>query len=357
MKATPKTYSGSATKVAQELPVEKKIDLLRDIPLEVSAYSAELPAQLTSAEQVVELLNTRRNLLVHMEAIRRSYQQLSSSEKDKLLSTLFERYQQMNDDAYRFFDHGYAQLVLQNNKTGLFFLRKANDQIKDQFSSLAYAAAEVEADLNFEDASPTQMTTRKLDAIFRFKDAVKRDAEKHKPGFWPSYVSIIEKVKAIPAYQDFTADDASLPYVPYGNTSLPIQQASAVTQDGSAQAGYSASACQALSPYQKSPTESLYHQRPVDLLGTGVPLNFQVYKTDKPKGDLAAYNVVLTNAQQTVAQFETPVAPYIIEDLDGDKQFELVVRQYAYDPLHPVQVYRYDGCKYELDQDLEAQFK
>lgn len=337
-----KVLSGNASKTVQDFP-PKKFDLLRAVPLEVSGYTdSPLPATFSTADQIVEVLNSKRDLLVHMEAIRRSYTQLSAAEQVNLLDDLFERYRSMDDDAVRFFDYGYAQLVIQNNKTGLFFLRKANDALKDQFSSLAYAIAQVEADINFEDAKPNEMTTRKLDAIFRFKDAVKRDANRHKPGFWPTYVRMIEKVKAIPAYQDYTSSDVSVNYVPYGNIEVP-----AITM---LPASFSKAPVMANSA--ELTAQTLFQDRYVNLLGNGKPIRFQAYNTGIP----SQYRIIISDAGQAISDLTTQNTSQIMEDIDGDKQFELVVRQYATNPMVPVQVYRYKDSKFELDKTIDARF-
>lgn len=338
-----KVLSGNASKTVQDFP-PKKFDLLRAIPLEVSGYTdTPLPSAFTSASQVVEVLNSRRDLLLHMEAIRRSYTQLSAAEQQTLLDDLFDRYRSIDEDPVRFFDYGYAQLVIQNNKTGLFFLRKANDAIKDQFSSFAYGIAQVEADINFEDAKPSEMTQRKLDAIFRLKDAVRRDAGKHKPGFWPSYVRVVEKIRAIPAYQDFTSSDISVNYVPYGNIEVPpIATLPANANKSSVQSSDPALAAQ-----------MLFQDRYVNLLGNGKPIRFQAYNTGIP----SQYRIILWDGGQAISDLTTQNTSQIMEDIDGDNQFELVVRQYATNPMTPVMVYRYKDSKFELDKTIDARFR
>lgn len=199
------------------------IDILRSIPLEIQGYPAaqQLPEHFDSAAAVSSALSSAPSMLVRMEILRRSYADLSVTERDQVLAALEKRHKLNEKDLQVGFDYGYAQLVYEHNKTGLFFLRKANDAFKTQFSSLAYGMAEAEADLTLENATIEQMTTRKLDTIYRLGDAVQRDAEKHEPGFWPSFVRVIEKLKPVTAYEHFTRRDFSLVYVPYGNKVIP----------------------------------------------------------------------------------------------------------------------------------------
>jgi hypothetical protein len=199
------------------------IDLLRSIPLEIQNYPAaqQLPEHFDSAVSVSSVLNSALPMLVRMEILRRSYGDLSVADRDQVLDALEKRHKLNEKDLQIGFDYGYAQLVYDHNKTGLFFLRKANDAFKTQFSSLAYGMAEAEADLTLENATVEQMTTRKLDTIYRLGDAVHRDAEKHESGFWPSFVRVIEKLKPVTAYDHFTRRDFSLVYVPYGNKVVP----------------------------------------------------------------------------------------------------------------------------------------
>ncbi|MBX2860005.1 MAG: hypothetical protein KTR14_02130 [Vampirovibrio sp.] len=199
------------------------IDLLRDVPLEIGAYEASdhvLDTSLTSADAVMNVLQGSQNLLVHMEVLRRGYTELSTAEQQKLIKNLLARKKAMAEDTASFFDYGYAELVYNRNKTGLFFLRKANDRLKNQFTSLAYAMAQAEVDLNEEGASPSEMTTRKLDVTYKLTDAVHRDAKSHKPGFWASFVRVQQKLQPVTAFKDIVKSDFSTSYVPYATSSL-----------------------------------------------------------------------------------------------------------------------------------------
>src|ERR1043166_2463371 len=62
------------------------IDILRAVPLEVSgdASAQQFPARFQTADEVLRALDGTPVLLVHMEAIRRSYADLSVTERDKV---------------------------------------------------------------------------------------------------------------------------------------------------------------------------------------------------------------------------------------------------------------------------------
>lgn len=65
---------------------------------------------------------------------------------------------------------------------------------------------------------------------------------------------------------------------------------------------------------------------------------------------------VLDSQGQEELQFLTSHLD-IVEDLDNDAVYELVVRQYRKNPLDPVRVYRLSGNRYELDQKSYQQFQ
>ena len=347
------------------------IDLLRSVPLEVTGYASAqcLPPQLTSAQDVLTVLNGTPVLLVHMEALRRGYTELPAEERAKLLSDLHKRHMAKETDLMLGFDLGYAELVYEHNKTGLFFLRKANDHFQDQFSNLAYGMAQAEADITLENASPEELTTRKMDVMYRLGDAVKIDAAHHQPGFWPSYMHVLEKLKPMGAYKSFSRRDFSLAYVPYGNTVVPLRPAvnsssslSQTQQPGSlGQLPFSATVTPASSTAVCSPEAgtsestgffgSIVSQRTANFNGKLASIQF--YRTADPH-----YRVrVVDSTGASLLTFETLTTANIVEDLDGDGVFEIVARQYQYDSLKPVLVYRYTACGFALDQKLSASFQ
>lgn len=342
------------------------VDFLRSIPLNVEGYASAktFPEKFNTPEQVIQALNSTPVLLVHMEAIRRAYHDLDPGSHDKLLEAIHKRRMTNEKDLMLGFDHGYAQLVFKQNKTGLFFLRKANDYFQDQFSALAYGMAEVEADLNLEESTPEVTTTRKLDAMFKLADAVQRDAQKHQPGFWPSYIQVIDKMKGMPAYKSFSSRDFSLVYVPYGNTVVPlpgIQSSSQSLSTNNPEGGLTSASFGSVCSPEPGPldlnasghTGASVAQQTANLNGN--PALIQFFPTSVEK----QYHVrVTSNTGQPLANFRANTIPNrVVEDLDKDGVYEIVVRQYRENPLQPVIVYRATPCGLEADQKILNNFQ
>jgi hypothetical protein len=344
----------------------ESIDILRAVPLEVSGYASGkgFPEYFQSADEVLKAIDSSPVLLVHMEALRRGYHDLSDTEQDKVLSTLMKRHKANEKDLQLGFDYGYAQLVYKENKTGLFFLRKANDKFQSQFSSLAYGMAEVQADLNLENSTPAEMTTRKLDATFQLSDAVKRDAADHQPGFWPSFIKVIDKLKPLPAYASFSRRDFSLAYVPYAprtvaplkidttSSTLPLQSTPGALLSNSINTSCNPDGVEADKQESDSAANAPVSQRSAAFSGSNASIQFF------PTEETHLYRVrVLSASGQPMLSFKSYAMPTIVEDLDGDGTLEIVARQYQYDPLHPVLVYRYTPCGFELDKKIFNDFQ
>ncbi len=338
------------------------IDMLRNVPLDISSYSqsAEFPSTFTSAEEVLNILNGKRTLLLHMEALRRANSDLAPAQKQELIQKLHDRHRALHEDAVRYFDYGYAQLVINNNKTGLFFLRKANDAIKSQFSSLAYAMAEAEAEINLENGNGAEMTTRKMNVMYNLRDAVKKDADHPRKGFWPTLVRTIESLKALPAYEEVTTTDMSLQYVPYGSSALPQSTFSVANHldDGRIDPTEGTMLCGG-DVYHPIETETLLNEKHVSLRGDDVPYHVSFYKSGLDDAGRERFRVVVADAKDhLIKQFFSYQAPYIIEDIEGDGEFEFVLRQYDESPMEPIEVYRMTGtCSLEKDTDIVEYFK
>ncbi|MBY0404709.1 MAG: hypothetical protein K2X66_12470 [Cyanobacteria bacterium] len=345
------------------------LDLLHKVPFQISAYpeSKAFPDKFTTSDEVVGILNKTPNLLVHMEALRRGYFDLAPSEQEALVKVLHARYFSNENDTIKFFDNGYAQLVYKSNKTGLFFLRKANDKIKNQFSNLAYALAQADADINIEKASPDVMTFRKLDVTYKLSDAVDYDAKSHQPGFWPAFLSVLTQLKAIGPFANFTNTDFSSKYVPFGSDVALVNagKVQVATSESTALPplpGADSSIAQTAScdTSVTAPSTGVNWEkliRSTDLhLGDGLngsKVNF--FPTEKPN----SFRVIaLDPNKQTLANFSSPVAPYIVEDIDGDGVDELVIRQYLESPENPVIVYRFNKrCGFQLDKTVSRYFQ
>jgi hypothetical protein len=358
--------TGTVTSVGTFLPAEP-VDILRSLQLEATGYAEIqcLPPHLTSADQVTQVLDSTSVLLVHMEALRRGYADLPATEQAKLLKDLRKRHASKETDLMLGFDLGYAELVYEHNKTGLFFLRKANDHFQDQFSNLAYGMAQAEADLTLENAKPDELTTRKMDVMYRLGDAVKIDAAKHQPGFWPTYVRVIEKLKPLAAYHSFSRRDFSLAYVPYGNSVVPLRPvatASSLSLTKPDALGANGLFTNPLNTNTCTPeagtSESnaffgnMLAQRTANFNGSTASIQFY------PTADPHLYKVrVKGPAGVSTLTFDTFAMPNVVEDVDGDGVFEIVARQYQYDPFKPVIVYRYTPCGFVLDKKISESFQ
>lgn len=57
--------------------------------------------------------------------------------------------------------------------------------MKNPFTALAYAKAQIDVDLALERASEAMPTRRKFNVTYLLKDAVQFDVAKHQPGFSP----------------------------------------------------------------------------------------------------------------------------------------------------------------------------
>jgi hypothetical protein len=350
--------------VTEESRLPKVSDLLHQVEFDISAYpeSKKLSGRLTNADEVVQILNGTKNLLVHMEAIRRGSIDLSESEKQALVQKVHARYFASENDVTKFFDNGYTQMTVLNNKSGLFFLRKANDKLANQFTSLAYALAQADADVNIERSSPANMSFRKLDVTYKMTDAVARDAQSHQPGFWPSFTQALEKLGTIPAFTSFAHKDFSDSYVPFPNDGVLGQggKVKVVTAESTATdaSGKSvAASCQpAISSGQDISVDLTKAFKMMPLrLGIMSPLD-KVYFFQTAQA--SQYRVLAINgSRQVLADFISPQAPYIIEDLEGDGTDELVVRQYLKDKKEPVKVYRYSPvCGFQQDKTVASYF-
>jgi hypothetical protein len=352
--------------MGQAARAEEEAILLRTVVMEVSGYTEaeEMDQKVQTADSTLEYLNTATPLLVHMEAIRRAYgiYGQNAEEKQKLLSSLKDRYLAEADNANKFFDYGYAQLVMDMNKNGLFFLRKANDKLQSPYTSLAYGLAQIDVDLRIENAKPDELTTRKMDAVYKLKDALAFEKEDRLPGIWPSYLHIMEGVKTFSAYDSARTEDVTTLFVPYNfNTGDSSGgQFLAMAEGGDEQTPESTTVSttdvEATCDFGNVTVNwaNLSQSKAMDLLhdGKSASINFFTTQPGKP------YQVVVMSGESIkIAQFESYTAPYIAEDIEGDGKYELVVRQFDKDPYHPLAVYRWNGTCYAQDKKVASYFK
>lgn len=213
--------------VALEMPTgEASPDyLIRKIPIHTESYldTGTLVQQTQTPETTLQLINQyKSNLLVHMESIRQAYHHFGTNKplRDKFMASMKSRYTKNTADSVAFFDYGYAQVMFDGNKNGLFFLRKANDALVSPASNLAYGLAQIDADRYFENASPMLMTTRKMDVVYKLKDALTLNKVQKMAGIWPTFVEIRNSLRPYDAYESMLKEDFTLMYVPKGSTEL-----------------------------------------------------------------------------------------------------------------------------------------
>ncbi len=343
--------------------------LLRTVPLDVSSYSqaATLDQSVQTADSTLKLIDSTKPLLLHMEALRRAYAAFgqNQAENDKLMAALKTRYLSDPNDANKFFDYGYAQLVMQADKNGLFFLRKANDKLESPYTSLAYGLAQIDADKVFEHASPDMMTDRKLDVTYKFQDALNYNKQDLLPGVWPSYINIMKALTSYPAFNSLRQEDVSTLYVPYGSTSMNTQakgdqllslEVADNNSDSPAMNDSHPPEVSSTCNFSATPPDwkALAQSISWDLNNNGQSESIDFFKTEPGK----PYQVeVMAGKNNVVGEFTSYKAPYIAEDLDNDGKFELVVREFKEDPYHPVYVYRWNGKCFAEDQSVAAYFK
>ncbi len=354
--------AGPAKPVQEEIQTAQaagwEFDLLKSLPVEISGYEETgtlFPETLGTADQVLAVLNGTRYIALHMEALRRAYHQLPVEQQNRLVDMLHKRHREIQDDAMRYFDYGYAKLLFEDNKAGLYLLRKANDRLRTQFTSLAYAMAQVEVDLNQEEAAPDVLTTRKMDVKYKLSDAVTLDAEAHLPGFWPTFTQVVEKISSLPAYQDLIRRDFTQAYVPYGERVMPASESTA-PQGGSVEEDAEPCAISECCELEKPPAlnwGNLYRSITVDLNDDGRQEALHFFKNSDHDFRVLAVN----RKNQVLADFLSPVAPYVLEDLDEDGIPEIVIRGFPKDWNKPVQVYRLNECRFTLDETVDSYFK
>jgi len=351
----------------------ESFDFLRRISLASNNFEAAgtpepAGAQLKTATELLQRLQSNPNLFQHMETLRQGYIALPSREKNDLVVRLLSRYEAAPDNAASYFDYGYAQLLYLDNQTGLFFLRKANEQLNTSATALAYAMGQAQVDLNQDKAKPEEMTMRKLDVIHKLNDALAMDLSEHQAGFWPVFVQTLQKLKSFPAYQDVTKRDFSLNYVPQGNTLSYTQlQNYQPTPDAFSLAATAlekpvkgkAKKSKDASPQRIVPEPKVAPANEAHVIGIRQFPNRNQYIQFKQADDNGQVQVtVLDNLQHsTLCEFLTQGNMNVVEDLDKDGQYELVVRQYRERPLEPVRVYRWTGQAYELDAGIAQRFQ
>lgn len=376
-KPKPKPKAAPAPRiVSYPEPASQEQAFLRTTPIQLPPVDAQkIPATLTADEALALLKDDTLSQGVHMEVIRRAADQLAEDESKKVIEALYARYQEDPTNAAWFFDHGYAQLMFLRNKTGLFFLRKANDRLMNQYTQLAYAIAQVEADWVAEGQSPNLPTARKVDIMFKLKDAINLQAESPVEGFWPTFVGLQRKLQPYAAYEqiadrDFTYD--LLPRVSYkvipSNEMPPKAWQFRAPVPAPAPTGRRGR--DVIVPTPVAATNAPLACAPGGLLtqaqmltpdryivgqwfspSPGKKYGMIVYHHPSSSTKARQYQVLIVDAANHPVLLVNPVGNYqILEDPDQNGLPDVVVRRYAVDPVHPVAVWQFQsstGCYVE----------
>ncbi|MFM7468949.1 MAG: hypothetical protein ACKO37_05570 [Vampirovibrionales bacterium] len=360
------------------------MDFIRTIPISPSFTETRfLPSgMLTLPQAQVLLMNDTTSHALHMEVIRLATHQLSASDQQKLMYTLYQRYQKDTTNPRWFFDYGWAQLALQRNKTGLFFLRKANDKLAQQDTMLAYAMAQVEADLVAEGNPPEEPTVRKTDVMFKLKDAIALQMEHPKQGFWPTYVRLLERLSPFAAYDSFVSRDYSLQLFPKvavkqdysipspkpvttsvstsnataSKTGVPLPHAQGVNSTSgsiSIACGVSPTAVQQVS------SSTFLNGEWVKVSSQNTP-PYRLFIYQASETATKRYHALVVNEKnQAILALQHLSSYRLQEDPNGDGIPELVVRQYQDNRFDPVMVYSLQpetGC-YTRNTDMTRIFQ
>lgn len=339
--------------------------LLRALALDVSGYpeAAKITEATQSAESAFALIQNSPNLLVHMETIRQAYLSFGQdpNQRQTFMKQLNARYVKNNADPICFFDFGYAELVFDANKNGLFFLRKANDSLALPYTSIAYGLAQIDADRIFEHAAKHEITPRKQDAAYKLKDALLFNKSDPQPGVWENYIRIIEALKAYPGFDSLTHEDVTSLIIPYGSSSLGAL--AGVDQESVEKLALKKP--EAISTFDPKSVScdiqparpdiaTLKKSRPHDLNHDGQfdTLNFYSQGPNKP----FLFQAQEGTTQTVLAQFNS-YSQSLVEDLDGDGQDELVVRQFEHTIKNPLEVYRWNGQCFVKDTQVAKLFE
>jgi hypothetical protein len=323
------------------------------------ALQKSLPENPIRADQLFPVFN-QGGLSLRMEALRRAALRLDNAEKERLWAFLNKRRDANVNDPNLYFDVGYADVTLHMNKTGLFFLRKASERLNDPFALLAYGMAQADVDLYVEGGNPSTPSMRKLDVVYKLSDAIALGVKKPQFGLWPTFVAIQQQLSAIPAYADFSQRDYSDTLVPYGerasyatfNASTNLCLISPVSRSSVGNANSTSVGGQSLKPLFSQPVQLGGGQWSTGRGGQPQCLDFF-----PDPGQRQHYTIHVRDGQTLLGQFESNVGLSIIEDLDHDGTYELVVRQFHVNRLHPIQVYRLQQNQLRLDTKIQQLFE
>jgi hypothetical protein len=293
---------------------------------------------------------------------------------------------------------GMAELLFDNNDTGLFFLRKANDELDSSVSQLAYALGLAYADTALVPANQrAEVTQRKLNASYAFRDACTRDVSTPTKGLWPVAARALTDLRLKnPAFEILLASNYSDAYLPYGNrrvdfiaptsveaywqslepktkrkrkakkeadlpTTLTLKPAAPCPQDHDPQG----QAPNAIHPpcALVLPTNAVVSVRHVKHKGATTDDWLSLYTVTVPTAEQTdakapLYRVIVANKRN---EWLGIVPSYrdanLLEDINRDGEFELVLRQEAFNPLQPVRVFSVTPQRLTESKELTRHFE
>jgi hypothetical protein len=380
--ATKTTLTGSPSPITPPLTAALQTQPFLSVPIVVSGYEAgkALPNTYSTASAVLSDIQKAPNISVHMEVLRRAGNSLPGAQYHALINGIQDRHQQQPSNALRQLDWGYTKLVFEHNKAGLFYIRKAHDELQSPISALTYGLAQAAVDTLVEKAPPNEMTIRKLDVQHKLDDALLLHGKHPVAGFWPTYRVAMNKLALIPAYTDWVATDRSETLVPTGD-SVDIAYNFLASAETTPTTVISEAATTAPEVCNRPPFNEAFQKErawtPKDAMKTlgisikGAPATAYVFQAGPTPQTIPTLVVVQNNS--LLGSVTTRRVPYVLEDTNHDDTPELVVRQFLTDattpPLGatvtgpvevsetPLQVYRFDGCQYELDKTVSSLFE
>ena len=328
----------------------------------LNSPSAEQPVSLVEAQQYLSEheydLFAQTRYLVGLQV------GLAASDRSDLLQWLMARKQVKPGNRHRHFSFSFANVTLANQLGSLFPLRQINNRLKTADTALAYAVALIHAENMIDKVDPSEVTLRKMAIGSQLEQASKRHAIRQKEGkapkgFWPLLAKTVEPLLDMPAYQPVLRTDLSRFILPQGNRRVQYESLApslATPLKPILGVSYDAMAPQcSLKQLTSAEYQQLQQQtkiRQTLVLDNSRPAYDLLFSADKGSSTVTLIN---PNREQ-VGQFISPVGHRIIEDIDHDGVFELVVRQYAFKPTEPVIVYRLTHCGLQRDKAIDQLF-
>ncbi|MEB3245820.1 MAG: hypothetical protein VKJ06_07545 [Vampirovibrionales bacterium] len=386
-------YAEAALGSAAQLPAAQTLTTYTNLLQNVSIAQEGLPERFETAEAAQSCLNSQQNWLGRLAVIRLALRTLDPEAQKAFIEALKLVHQDAKTDMLSAINFGLADFIANDNKANLYFFRKATESPEyenDAVLNLIYAMAQVHVDANLEKAPENEMTLRKLDVILRLREAVSQDAAKHTEGFWPVFQQVRTRLLQNPLYAQDLSDDFSVRYVPIGQSpfSMPPQNATlpclsncdekpqvtpqpptteptasaallAITDDTAPMqaTGPALPPANAIALNQPG-TPVAVSTRPLPL-GMGKAHQVRFYMPATGTSTALLDGVVYDETNQPLALLPRVKSANVVEDIDGDGRFEIVIRQYEQNPGRPILVYRFtpEDQRYHLDTHIERLFE